>query len=522
MPRVRKDAIDRRRHDDPPGKKADIPGARTQLKAVLGGYAEQMAALRPSPSEGGALQCRGGEAATASIHDTAAAGVAGTGSELPHLDRIQQSFGGHDISHVQAHVGGAAAIASDAMGAMAYATGNDVAFRSSPDLFTAAHEAAHVVQQRAGVSLRGGVGQAGDPYERHADEVAEAVVAGRSAEQLLGPVGASGQGDAVQHKLTSSTSRQARQIWNRIVSTSSDLELFDAAANVFLEITIEDADTGRRGQTRVTTTSSGKLFVQVQLYVNEEDTLDEVTETLLHEVLLHAYPAWDRFDDAVEAGEDLEDLFDPEEIDVEEAAEHLDTSRWAAMLGAAKRTSERVFYHALMECMDHIKDHPDVGTKGTRAEKLFSWVCQSFEALDKRGLDALSGTSGYSGSAKKGAVDVFKVNGTRYAANDPRIRSGGECFWDTMRHYGFGNGDLQAAADTAGAAYDGHVYEDQVWPIIQALAARTGQNYRLVLDRFTIAGASLGQTARGGDGPVLHVGFMVAPDAQGHYVPRYG
>jgi hypothetical protein len=42
-----------------------------------------------------------------------------------------------------------------------------------------------VVQQRAGVHLTGGVGEAGDQYERHADAVAGLVVSGGSAEALL-------------------------------------------------------------------------------------------------------------------------------------------------------------------------------------------------------------------------------------------------------------------------------------------------------------------------------------------------
>src|SRR5262249_35088265 len=60
-----------------------------------------------------------------------------------------------------------------------------IAFAGSPDLRTAAHEAAHVVQQRRGVSVTDGVGQAGDAYERHADQVADRVVAGASTEALL-------------------------------------------------------------------------------------------------------------------------------------------------------------------------------------------------------------------------------------------------------------------------------------------------------------------------------------------------
>ena len=73
------------------------------------------------------------------------------------------------------------------MGAQAYATGNSVAFGQQPDLHTAAHEVAHVVQQRNGVSLSGGVGAAGDSHEKQADKVADKVVAGESVEHMLGP-----------------------------------------------------------------------------------------------------------------------------------------------------------------------------------------------------------------------------------------------------------------------------------------------------------------------------------------------
>src|SRR5206468_596297 len=95
---------------------------------------------------------------------------------------------------------GAARRASTALGAKAYAFGNNIAFGATPDLHTAAHEAAHVVQQRQGVSLKGGVGEAGDSYERHADAVADLVVAGHSAEGLLGQMAPSGGRTAVQRR----------------------------------------------------------------------------------------------------------------------------------------------------------------------------------------------------------------------------------------------------------------------------------------------------------------------------------
>lgn len=74
--------------------------------------------------------------------------------------------------------------------------GEHVAFAGTPSLHTSAHEAAHVVQQRAGVHLKSGVGAAGDRYEQHADRVADAVVQGRSSEALLDEVAGPMQGTA--------------------------------------------------------------------------------------------------------------------------------------------------------------------------------------------------------------------------------------------------------------------------------------------------------------------------------------
>ncbi len=125
-------------------------------------------------------------AETGDIHKTAAAGVPGTGSPLPHLNKIQQSFGQHDVSGVRTFTGSKAATASKAIGAEAYTTGNKIAFANpSPDLHTTAHEATHVLQQRTGVQLDGGVGEVGDSYERQADAVADKVVKGQSAAELL-------------------------------------------------------------------------------------------------------------------------------------------------------------------------------------------------------------------------------------------------------------------------------------------------------------------------------------------------
>jgi hypothetical protein len=168
------------------------PGKRTLTQAIQR-RAKPGPAGAPSPGNhqpgldaGAAVQAKG-DVDPGAVHSAAAAGIGGSDGDMPYLDAIQKAFGPHDVGDIRAHTDGTAAAACDAMGATAYATGNRVAFRETPDLHTTAHEAAHVVQQRAGVSLASGVGASGDSYERAADAVADRVVAGQSAEDLLAP-----------------------------------------------------------------------------------------------------------------------------------------------------------------------------------------------------------------------------------------------------------------------------------------------------------------------------------------------
>jgi hypothetical protein len=131
------------------------------------------------------------------VQAVAAEAVSGSGGSLPYLDEIQLGFGHHDVSGVTAHTGAGAAAAARAIGAEAFATGNDVAFAGAPTLFTAAHEAAHVVQQQGGVQLKDGVGEEGDVHEQHADRVAARIVAGQSAVDLLDEVAPRGRATQV-------------------------------------------------------------------------------------------------------------------------------------------------------------------------------------------------------------------------------------------------------------------------------------------------------------------------------------
>ncbi len=115
----------------------------------------------------------------------AATAVQTPGVPLPFEDRIRNTFGRFDVQGVEAHLGSRATASADSIGARAFAAGEHVVFAGRPDLATVAHEATHVLQQRAGLKPAGGVDRPGDPYERQADAVAAAVAAGRTAEPLL-------------------------------------------------------------------------------------------------------------------------------------------------------------------------------------------------------------------------------------------------------------------------------------------------------------------------------------------------
>lgn len=255
------------------------------------------------------------------VQSAAAAATAGPGGALPHRDRIQAAFGGVDISSVKAHTGGRASAANEAFGSKAFATGESVAFSSAaPDLHTAAHEAAHVVQQQKGVQLKGGVGAIGDAYERHADAVADAVVSGQSAEGLLTQTpGGGGGGEGVQFEFEKragySPHGQSTQGTNHHVLS---YETLDTAMKQYLDPIKADADieddTDEAAKTRAKRSMKEKFLPSkiTRAHINnanldnfsfpEDEALDvELTPEELgpikahptdYDALLHAFYSW--------------------------------------------------------------------------------------------------------------------------------------------------------------------------------------------------------------------------------------
>lgn len=165
------------------------------------------AAPDPSPIESAPV----GRAVSADqIHAAARHGTSGAGGPLPFREIIERSFAPHDVSGIVAHTDAQAALGAESMGARAFATGSHIAFARAPDLHTTAHEVAHVVQQRGGLSLPDGVGTPGDVSEEQADAAAAQVVQGRSAGEVLGPPEAGGGALPVVQMLPTSISLFSR------------------------------------------------------------------------------------------------------------------------------------------------------------------------------------------------------------------------------------------------------------------------------------------------------------------------
>lgn len=148
-------------------------------------------------SGGGAPASVGGASAAsgpdnAAVAETAKRATSGSGAKLPYLDRIQASFGAHDVSDARVHANTGAAQAAADLGAMAFTHGDHIAVGTGTDLLTIAEEAAHVVQQRGGNGPSGAISSESDSMEHHAKAVAQRVVAGKSAVDLLDKVASPG------------------------------------------------------------------------------------------------------------------------------------------------------------------------------------------------------------------------------------------------------------------------------------------------------------------------------------------
>ncbi|MFO7563103.1 MAG: DUF4157 domain-containing protein [Enhygromyxa sp.] len=180
----------------PPPPDSSTGGASSQLQLaevdeVDAGATDLPTVSAPEPDEIVQRSVSGSGPSASQTLARARSALSSAHAFLPHAPAIQRAFGRHDISDLRAKIGGEVSGAAREIGARAFTLGRRIGFRGPPDLHLAAHEATHAVQQARGISLPQRVGAKGDAYERHADDVADAVSAGRSAESLLDRIPAS-------------------------------------------------------------------------------------------------------------------------------------------------------------------------------------------------------------------------------------------------------------------------------------------------------------------------------------------
>jgi len=110
---------------------AASPGKRTLVEQAYATAAPAAPVQREASPAAGAAEGPAG-LDPERVHQAAQHGTSGSGGSLPHLDRIQRSFGRHDVSGVRAHTTSARRRGARAMGAEAFADGEQVAFGGAP------------------------------------------------------------------------------------------------------------------------------------------------------------------------------------------------------------------------------------------------------------------------------------------------------------------------------------------------------------------------------------------------------
>lgn len=138
------------------------------------------------------------------------------------------------------------------------------------------------------------------------------------------------------------------------------------------------------------------------------------------------------------------------------------------------------------------------------------------------GADTLRGPPRNAMEEEMAPVDQAVVNGRRYTVNVAGVRSTGECFWDTLRHYGIDNVAMATAAATAGLTVDQHVNADSIGAFFTALSGITGETYRVNLDMINLFNLQpLGGHVIGVGAIAINIGFFIDPRTHlGHYVPN--
>ena len=123
-------------------------------------------------------------------------------------------------------------------------------------------------------------------------------------------------------------------------------------------------------------------------------------------------------------------------------------------------------------------------------------------------------------SAKVVARDTVRFYGHDFSPNTPNIRDGGQCFWDTMRHYGFNDEQLNNAARAAGLTVDTAVEAGEIPDFIAALNKEVNETVWVRLVTYDLATLEEQDYVDMGDGDEKLYIALFNDGTDGHYVPE--
>ncbi|WP_212742066.1 MULTISPECIES: DUF4157 domain-containing protein [unclassified Sphingomonas] len=116
--------------------------------------------------------------------------------------------------------------------------------------------------------------------------------------------------------------------------------------------------------------------------------------------------------------------------------------------------------------------------------------------------------------------DTVTYSGHKFSPNTVGIRDGGECFWDTMRHYGFTETQLENAAANSGQTVDVAVDARDLAAFVDALNEEVEETIWIQLITYDLKTLKYQShlDVGGGDEQVYVALFMDGDE--GHYVPE--
>lgn len=146
----------------------------------------------------------------------------------------------------------------------------------------------------------------------------------------------------------------------------------DPTVQVFVNV----ARTEEGGDARTTAQwddANARSFILIDLDMAEDETASDIQASLLHEILLHAVPAYERHVAAAGGDPDYADAEVGEErFDLEEAAEHQDAGRWQQVIDQGLRHGEDTWVETGKDLVRHLGVENPLGRQ----------VCYLLQAYD--------------------------------------------------------------------------------------------------------------------------------------------